>query len=157
MNEALIKATFFLSALSTENPEFPSVPLDPPRWKQVYSRDMTLPACENLVTRYRLRSLRAECDWDVHQLDPVMWFYYLQSCAMCGVTRIGVLTPEECESFRQRHLAEGLKTSQVCFQDENQLPDAGVQLHKSKDWDKHPDPIVQDCLERIGTDNECKG
>jgi hypothetical protein len=27
MNEALIKATFFLSVLSTENPAFPSVPL----------------------------------------------------------------------------------------------------------------------------------
>jgi hypothetical protein len=54
VNEALIKATFFLSVLSTENPEFPSVPLDPPHWKSVFSSEMTLKACEDLVTRYRL-------------------------------------------------------------------------------------------------------
>jgi hypothetical protein len=157
VNAALIKATFFLSVLSTENPEFPSVRLDLPRWEHVYRREMTLLACEDLVTRYRLNNLQAECDWDVHQLDHLLWFYYLQPCAMCDVTRIGTPSLEQCESFRKQHLEKGLKTSQVCFQDENRPPDAGVQLHKSKDWDKHPDPMVQDCLERIGTDNECKG
>jgi hypothetical protein len=157
VNGALIKATFFLSVLSTENPAFPSVPLDPPQWKPMYSSDMTLRACEDLVTRYRLGSLRTECAWDVHQLDALMWFFYLQSCATCDLTRIGILTPEECEASRRQHLAEGLKTSQAYFQNENKQPDAGVQLHKSKDWDKHPGPIVQDCLERIGTQNECKG
>ncbi len=141
MNEALIKATFFLSVLSTENPEFPSVPLDPPQWRPVFTRKMTLQACADLSTRYRLPSLRAECDWDMHQLDSLMWFYYLQACASCGATMVGFLGIEQCESYRKQHLAEGAKTSQACFQNENQPPD----------------PVLRDCLERIGTENECKG
>jgi hypothetical protein len=48
----LIKATFFLSVLSTENPEFPAVPLDPPQWKVVYEREMSVIACKDLVMRY---------------------------------------------------------------------------------------------------------
>jgi hypothetical protein len=86
-----------------------------------------------------------------------MWFYYLQACAMCGVTRVGVQTFDECESSRRENLDNGLKTSLACFQDQAQPPDAGIQLFRSKDWHKHPDPIIQDCIERVGTDNECKG
>jgi hypothetical protein len=112
VNAALVKATFILSVLSTENSEFPSVPLDPSRWKPVFNSEMTLQACEDLVTRYRLASPRAECDWDVHQLDALMWFYYLQGCALCDVTRVGIQTFEGCENFRQKHLRHDLKTAQ---------------------------------------------
>jgi hypothetical protein len=36
----------------------------------------------------------------VHQLDPLMWFYYLQACAMCGVSIVGYDNLEQCEGFR---------------------------------------------------------
>lgn len=76
---------------------------------------------------------------------------------MCDVSIVGFHSFEQCESSRRMELSEGLKTSEICFEGENRPPDSGIQLFKGKSWDEHPDPVVRDCLRRLGTANECKG
>jgi hypothetical protein len=89
--------------------------------------------------------------------DVGRWFYSLQTCAACEVTKVRLDNREECERLRETHLDEGLKTSHACFDDEDHPLDAVLQIYKNDSWERHPDPIIQDCLERVGTSNECKG
>jgi hypothetical protein len=66
------------------------------------------------------------------------WFFHLQACAKCDTKLVAFDTAVRCENSRQKHLAEGLKTSPFCFGNKDRPPNAEMQLKKSKTWDQDP-------------------